>query len=118
MFLVCGGIEEELIVRCYTDASFQTNRDHSRSQPGFVFTLNGCAISLKSSKKSVVVDSTTESKYIVTSDASKEAAWMKKFISDLDVVPSIRQQIEIFCDNTGAIAQAKEPRSHHRTKHI
>ncbi|KAL0462821.1 UNVERIFIED_CONTAM: hypothetical protein Slati_0169700 [Sesamum latifolium] len=24
----------------------------------------------------------------------------------------------IFCDNNGAIAQAKEPRSHHRSKHI
>ncbi|KAI3704593.1 hypothetical protein L1987_74818 [Smallanthus sonchifolius] len=43
---------------------------------------------------------------------------MKKFITDLDVVPSIRQPIEILCDNTGAIAQAKEPRSHHKAKHI
>ena len=34
------------------------------------------------------------------------------------MVPSILDPIEIFCDNNGAIAQAKEPRSHHRTKHI
>ncbi|KAJ0467877.1 putative RNA-directed DNA polymerase [Helianthus annuus] len=118
MFLVFGGVEEELTVRCYTDASFQTDRDDSRSQSGFVFTLNGGAVSWKSSKQSVVADSTTESEYIATSDAAKEAAWMKKFITDLDVVPSIKKPIEIFCDNTGAIAQAKEPRSHHRAKHI
>ncbi|KAJ0875406.1 putative RNA-directed DNA polymerase [Helianthus annuus] len=43
---------------------------------------------------------------------------MKKFITDLDVVPSIMKPIQIFCDNTGAIAQAKEPRSHHKAKHI
>ena len=43
---------------------------------------------------------------------------MKKFITDLKVVPSIEKPIEIYCDNSGAIAQAKEPRSHHRTKHI
>ena len=60
MFLVYGGLEEELRVRCYTDASFQTDRDDSRSQTGFVFTLNGGAITWKSSKQSVVALSTTE----------------------------------------------------------
>ncbi|KAI3703981.1 hypothetical protein L1987_74182 [Smallanthus sonchifolius] len=114
MFLIFGGVKEELTVRCYTDASFQTDRDDSRSQSGFVFTLNGGAVSWKSSKQSVVADSTTKSEYIAASDA----AWMKKCITDLDVVPSIRQPIEILCDNTGAIAQAKEPRSHHKAKHI
>ncbi|KAD5802762.1 hypothetical protein E3N88_14122 [Mikania micrantha] len=43
---------------------------------------------------------------------------MKKFMTDLGVVPSIKKPIEILCDNTGAIAQAKEPRSYHRSKHI
>ncbi|KAK1424219.1 hypothetical protein QVD17_19540 [Tagetes erecta] len=118
MSLIFGGVEEELTVRCYTDASFQTDRDDSRSQSGFVFTLNGGAVSWKSSKQSVVADSTTESEYIAASDAAKEAVWMKKFITDLDVVPSIRKPIEIFCDNTGAIAQAKEPRSHQKARHI
>jgi hypothetical protein len=31
MFLVYGGVEEELSVKCYTDASFQTDRDDSKS---------------------------------------------------------------------------------------
>ena len=35
MFLVYGG-EEELVVRGYADASFQTDRDDCRSQSGFV----------------------------------------------------------------------------------
>ena len=118
MFLVYGGVEEELSVKCYTDASFQTDRDDSRSQSGFVFTLNGGAITWRSSKQKVVAQSTTESEYIAALEAAKEAAWMKKFISDLKVMPSIERPIEIFCDNTGAISQAKEPRSHHSTKHI
>ncbi|KAD6795217.1 hypothetical protein E3N88_06113 [Mikania micrantha] len=118
MFLIYGGTDEELSVKCYTDASFQTDRDDSRSQTGFVFTLNGGAITWKSSKQTVVAQSTTESEYIAASDAAKEAAWMKKFIADLGMVPSIARPIEIMCDNSGAIAQAKEPRSHHSTKHI
>ncbi|KAD3640064.1 hypothetical protein E3N88_29287 [Mikania micrantha] len=116
MFLIYGGMEEELTVKCYTDASFQTDRDDSRSQSGYVFTLNGGAITWRSSKKSVVAQSTTESEYIAASKAAKEAAWMKKFMTDLGVVPSIRKPIEILCDNTGTISQTKEPRSHHRSK--
>ncbi|KAK8539410.1 hypothetical protein V6N13_104356 [Hibiscus sabdariffa] len=40
VFLVYGG-EEELRIKGYTDASFQTDKDYSRSQSGFVFCLNG-----------------------------------------------------------------------------
>ncbi|KAL0313404.1 UNVERIFIED_CONTAM: hypothetical protein Sradi_5739700 [Sesamum radiatum] len=43
---------------------------------------------------------------------------MKNYIQELGVVPSIAEPVVIFCDNNGAIAQAKEPRSHHRSKYI
>ncbi|KAL0293222.1 UNVERIFIED_CONTAM: hypothetical protein Sradi_6950000 [Sesamum radiatum] len=33
-------------------------------------------------------------------------------------LPSIAELMVIFCDNNGAIAQVKESRSHHRSKHI
>ena len=46
----------------------------------------------------------------------KESA--KEFISDLGVVPSASDPMTIFCDNTGAIAIAKEPRFHKKDKHI
>ena len=44
VFLVYGG-EEELVVRGYADASFQTDRDDCRSQSGFVYVMNGGAVS-------------------------------------------------------------------------
>src|SRR3954465_8874667 len=43
---------------------------------------------------------------------------MKEFISDLGVIPSASGPMKIFCDNTGAIALAKESIFHKRTKHI
>ncbi|VFQ90465.1 unnamed protein product [Cuscuta campestris] len=49
-FLVYGG-EEELKVVGYTDASFQTDRDDSKSQAGYLFCLNGGAFSWKSFKE-------------------------------------------------------------------
>ena len=42
----------------------------------------------------------------------------RKFIQELEVVPSIESTITIYCDNSGAVANAIEPRAHQRTKHI
>ncbi|KAJ9542372.1 hypothetical protein OSB04_028878 [Centaurea solstitialis] len=118
MFLVFGGTEDEISVTGYSDASFQTDRDDFRSQSGYVFTLNGGAISWKSSKQDTIADSTTEAEYIAASDAAKEAVWLRNFLLDLRVVASISRPIDIFCDNSGAVAQAKEPREHHKSRHV
>ena len=75
-------------------------------------------MSSKSSKQPTTTDSTIEAEYISASDAAKEAVWLKKFIIDLGVVPTILDPIPLLCDNNGAIAQAKEPRSHQKSKYI
>ena len=116
-FLIYGG-DEKLVVRGYTDASFQTDRDDTVSQSGFVFCLNGGAVSWKSSKQETVADSTMEAEYIAASEAAKEAVWIRNFTTGLGVVPSIADPVDLYCDNNGAIAQAKEPRSHSKAKHI
>jgi hypothetical protein len=117
MFLVYGG-DKELVAKGYTDASFVTDPDDFKSQSGYVFILNGGAVSWKSSKQDTVADSTTEAEYIAAAEAAKEGVWMKKFITELGVVPSALEPMEIYCDNNGAIAQAKEPRSHQKNKHV
>jgi len=115
--LTYGG-DIRLCATGYADASFQTDRDDSKSQSGFVFTLNGAAVSWKSSKQSVVADSTTESEYYAASEAAKEAIWMRQFLQGLSVVPSSNDPITIYCDNRGAIFQAKEPKSSSKSRHV
>jgi hypothetical protein len=110
--------EEELVVKGYNDASFQTDADNSKSQSGFVFYLNGGAMSWKSSKQHNVADSTTEAEYIVASETTKEAVWIKKFVYELGVVSSASNPMDLYCDNSGSIVQAKEPRAHKRAKHV
>jgi hypothetical protein len=117
MFLVYGG-DEELAVKGYVDASFDTDPDDSKSQSGYVFILNGGAVSWRSSKQSVIAASTTEAEYVAASEAAQEGVWMKEFITELGVVPSALDPMAIYCDNNGAIANAKEPRSHNKSKHI
>ncbi|KAK1607996.1 hypothetical protein QYE76_031669 [Lolium multiflorum] len=116
MFLCYGG-DQELVVTSYTDASWNTDPDDSKSH-GYVFILNGAAVSWCSSKQCTVAKSSTESEYIAASEASSEAVWMKRFIVELGVVPSALDPLVIYCDNMGAIANAQEPRSHKKLKHI
>ena len=75
-------------------------------------------MSWKSSKQETVTDSTTEAEYIAASEAAKEAVWIRKFVSELGVVPSASSPVDLYYDNSGAIAQAKEPRSHQKSKHV
>ena len=80
IFLIYGGQEGELFISGYTDAGFQSDLDDFRSQSGFVFCLNGGAVSWRSSKQDTVANSTTEVEYIAASDAAKEVVWIKKFL--------------------------------------
>ncbi|GJX83117.1 retrovirus-related pol polyprotein from transposon TNT 1-94 [Tanacetum coccineum] len=59
-----------------------------------------------------------EAEYIATSDASKEAVWVRKFIYGLGIVPTIKERINMYCDNTGAIAIANESRITKGTRHF
>nr|GEZ84350.1 retrotransposon protein, putative, Ty1-copia subclass [Tanacetum cinerariifolium] len=59
-FLVYGGEPEaELRVNCYCDAGFETDRDNTKSQTGYVFVLNGGAVVWKSSKQSTTAQHAT-----------------------------------------------------------
>nr|GFB37247.1 putative retrotransposon Ty1-copia subclass protein [Tanacetum cinerariifolium] len=77
-----GDIKRELRVSCYTDAGYLTN---------------------KSAKQSIFASLSAEAEYIAAFDASKEAVWVRNFISTLGVVPIIEEPISMYCDNTGAI---------------
>ena len=114
--MIYGG--SDLKLKGYTASSFQSDLDDNKFISGYMFTHYGGIVSWKSSKQATVADSTTEAEYIAASDAAKEAVWIRKFIGELGVVPSIANPVALYCDNNGAIAQAKEPRSHQRSKHI
>jgi hypothetical protein len=117
VFLVFGG-EEELLVKGYSDATFQTDAGDSKSQFSFVFCLNRGAVSWKSSKKDTIVDSMTKDEYITASEAAKEVVWIRNFVSVLGVVPSASSPMDLYCDNSGAIVKVNEPRAHKRAKHV
>jgi hypothetical protein len=117
IFLVYGG-EEQVVVKGYVDASLDTDSDDSKSQSGYIYILNGGAMSWRSYKQSVIANSTTKAEYMAALEASSEGVWIRNIITELGVVPSALDLLEILCDNTSVIALAKEPRYHPKTKHI
>ncbi|GJU89167.1 zinc finger, CCHC-type containing protein [Tanacetum coccineum] len=94
---------------CYADASFQIDKDDTKSQTGYVFILNGGAVDWKNAKQSTAAMFSTEAEYIVVVEASMEAVWMRKFIDGLrDVMPSNKIPMDMLCDNEPALAIASD----------
>jgi hypothetical protein len=59
-----------------------------------------------------------EAEYMAAAEAANEGVWVRKFAIKLGVFPSLRNPVNIFCDNLAAIANTKELRAHSTFKHI
>ncbi|KAI5323942.1 hypothetical protein L3X38_033015 [Prunus dulcis] len=91
----------EYCLQGYRGSDFESDVNYRKSTSGYVFTLNEGAINGRCCKQTTTADSTTEAEYIAASEAAKEAIWIKKFITELEVVPSIQSPVILYCDNNG-----------------
>lgn len=99
--------------------------DRGLSTSGYVFMLCGGPISWASKRQKSVALSSTEAEYMSQALAIQEALWLSLFLAELDIRleqdSSFRfdqSPVSIYADNQGAIALAKNPEFHARTKHI
>ena len=102
----------DLIPIRYIDSGFQSDKDSQKFTSGVVFSLGGGAIIWRSIKQTCVADSTMEVEYVAACEVAKEAVWLREFLKELEVVPSMHEPIRLYCDNSGAVANVKEPRNH------
>ena len=103
-------------VEGFSDADWASNSEDRRSTTGSVFVLAGGAISWASQRQATVALSTSEAEYMSLCLSTQEAVWLRRLLSDLGV--NCSQPTVIHEDNQGAIAIAKNPVGHKRTKHI
>ena len=89
-----------------------------KSTSEHILTLGRSVVSWRNIKQKCITDSTTEAEYVATCEATKEAVWLKKFLMELGVVPVSFSLITLYCDNSGVVAQSKEPRNHGKGKHV
>jgi hypothetical protein len=99
----------------YTDADHASCTETRRSRTGILILLGGFPITWHSKKQNLVTLSTVESEYVAASTATQELTWVLSLLNELKI--SFDKPI-IHIDNQGAIAIAKDPVHHGRTKHI
>ena len=100
----------------YSDADYAGDPDGRRSTSGYVFILNGGAVTWSSRKQPIVALSTMESEYIAASDSSREAVWLRGLLTNLGISQS--DPTVLRCDNESAINLAHNPLAHKGSKHI
>ncbi|KAG6484843.1 hypothetical protein ZIOFF_053368 [Zingiber officinale] len=90
--------------------------DDMKSTSGYCFSFGSAIFSWLSKKQQSVAQSSAEAEYISASVATSQAIWLRRILADLG-----HHQIEgtvLYCDNKSAIAMAKNPVHHSRTRHI
>ena len=103
----------------YSDSDWAGDYDTRKSTSGFIFGVGSAAISWSSKLQPTVALLTCEAEYIGQTNATKEAIWLRRLLNEIRPETANEPQATIiYCDNQGAIALAKNPQFHARTKHI
>ena len=120
---LAGTIDHEMVfqgpigrLRGFTDADYAGDVTTRRSTGGYVFLLGQTAISWSSKRQNSVTLSSCEAEYVAQAAAAQEAVWLRRLLSELNCPQ--QGPTQLFADNQGAIALAKNPENHARTKHI
>jgi len=108
--------EREPMLIGYSDANWGNDVNTRRSTTGYIFYLSGGAISWSSKRQATVALSSTEAEYMALTQATKEAIWLRGLLAELNYTQE--RATTLFEDNQSAIALAKNPVHHARSKHI
>jgi hypothetical protein len=100
----------------YSDSNHVGNIDTSKSTSGMLFFLGRSLINWQSVRQQVVALSSCEGEYIAASSASAQALWLARLLGDL--LGKEAEAVDLMVDNKSAMALAKNPVFHDRSKHI
>ena len=106
----------EINLSGYADADWGGDLINRKSTSGYVFKVGSSTISWRSKRQPVVALSSTEAEYISLCMASQEATWLRNLLKSINF--NQEDATTLFEDNQGAIALAKNPKDHSKTKHI
>jgi hypothetical protein len=100
----------------WTDSDWAQDPDSRRSVSGYIFDVAGGAVSWASKRQPTIALSTTEAEYMVASNATKEAIWLRVLLEDLGF-PQV-SATTLHADNLGCIALTNGTVTHSCAKHI
>ncbi|CAI7846519.1 unnamed protein product [Closterium sp. NIES-54] len=94
----------EMLLTCYTDASFNSVKADGTSIGGYVCLFGGGAVSWHSKKQNKVGLSFCETEYMALHHGVKEVVWMRRLLEEIGVCQ--REPTMVFCDNESAVKLA------------
>ncbi|GMI79227.1 cysteine-rich RLK (RECEPTOR-like protein kinase) 8 [Hibiscus trionum] len=100
----------------FTDSDWACSSDDMRSTSGYCFFIGSGMICWSSKKPETVAQSTAKAEYVAAAHVVNQCIWLRKLLLDLK-----HEQVnatEVLCDNKSAVAIAKNPVFHGKTKHI
>ncbi|KAG7565068.1 Zinc finger CCHC-type superfamily [Arabidopsis suecica] len=100
----------------YSDSDWGGDVDDRKSTSGFVFYIGDTAFTWMSKKQPIVTLSTCEAEYVAATSCVCHAIWLRNLLKELSLPQD--EPTKIFVDNKSAIALAKNPVFHDRSKHI
>jgi hypothetical protein len=100
----------------FSDSDMAGDIDGRKSTTGVFFTLGSCPVSWQSQKQKIVALSTCEAEYIAAATASCQGVWFGRMLQELTGEELRAPLLKV--DNKSAIALAKNPVLHDRSKHI
>ncbi|KAK0579794.1 hypothetical protein LWI29_031544 [Acer saccharum] len=100
----------------YSDSDWGRDLDERKSTTGFTFFMGDTAFTWSSKKQAIVTLSSCEAEYVAACSAVCHGIWIRNVLQYLGF-PQVNPT-EIYIDNRSAIALAKNPVFHERSKHI
>ncbi len=100
----------------YNDSDFVELKDKRHSTEDYVFMLAEDAISHSFKQQFIIALSFCETEYMILSETTKEAIWIRRFLNELNFRDD--QLVLIFANNKNAIDLIINSLYHKRTKHI
>jgi len=109
-----GGGEQKLTA--FSDADMAGDVDGRRSTTGVIVFLGAAPVAWQSLKQKTVALSTCEAEYVAAATVACQVVWMRRLLGELTGEEA--QPPALMVDNKPAIALAKNPVLHDRSKHI
>lgn len=100
----------------YSDSDLAGDVDDRKSTTGVVYFLGRSPVTWVSQKQRVVALSSCEAEYIAATSGTCQGLWLGKVLSNIEGEDQRRATLRV--DNKSAIALAKNPVHHDRSKHI
>ncbi len=98
------------------DSDFGSDPDTRKSMTGYLISLNGGAISWRSSRQGGVTPSSSEEEFVDASQDGQEVVHLREFLKGFGHPQ--KKPTKIWEDNTSCIMMSENPTNRYRSRHV